>query len=235
MAVRLASVAFEDDLAGPLRKALGNLPYADEVIAKLRRPTGPARRLGPRFGRCWGICLRDLNLLFIDPLRPAVREMAAPFLIDAGRAVPDLIPALRKRNEELEQAGYHAQVHIDSDTSLLFLLKEKRTALRWKDGRFTGRDSSYSAAELSNEGLALSPNALLRPVMQDYLLPTVAYVAGPAEIAYFAQAQVLYQDLLGRMPVIFPRSSSTLLDGRAGKILHKYGLRCRICWIIMNT
>ncbi len=71
----------------------------------------------------------------------------------------------------------------------------------------------------------LSPNALLRPVMQDYLLPTASYVAGPAEIAYFAQGAALYEKLLGRMPVIYPRNSFTLLDARASKLLTRYGLR----------
>jgi uncharacterized protein YllA (UPF0747 family) len=71
----------------------------------------------------------------------------------------------------------------------------------------------------------LSPNALMRPVMQDYLLPTAAYVAGPSEIAYFAQGAALYEKLLGRMPVIYPRNSFTLLDARAEKLLARYNLR----------
>jgi uncharacterized protein YllA (UPF0747 family) len=71
----------------------------------------------------------------------------------------------------------------------------------------------------------ISPNALLRPVMEDYLLPTAAYVGGPSEIAYMAQAQVLYENLLGRMPVVFPRNSFTLLDSRATKLLERYSLR----------
>jgi uncharacterized protein YllA (UPF0747 family) len=61
--------------------------------------------------------------------------------------------------------------------------------------------------------------------MQDYLLPTVSYVAGPAEIAYTAQGAVLYEKLLGRMPVIYPRNGFTLLDARAKKLLTGYGLR----------
>jgi uncharacterized protein YllA (UPF0747 family) len=60
--------------------------------------------------------------------------------------------------------------------------------------------------------------------MEDYLLPTAAYVGGPSEIAYMAQAQVLYKNLLGRMPVVFPRNSFTLLDARATKLLKRYGL-----------
>src|SRR5581483_12296145 len=71
----------------------------------------------------------------------------------------------------------------------------------------------------------ISPNALLRPVLQDYLLPTVSYIGGPSEVAYMAQAQVLYENLLGRMPVIFPRNSFTLLDARATKLLRRYDLR----------
>jgi uncharacterized protein YllA (UPF0747 family) len=71
---------------------------------------------------------------------------------------------------------------------------------------------------------AFSANVLLRPVIQDRLLATVSYVAGPAEIAYFAQASVVYQQLLGRMPVILPRASFTLVDSHAVRLLRKYGL-----------
>ena len=70
----------------------------------------------------------------------------------------------------------------------------------------------------------VSPNALLRPVWQDYLFPTVAYVGGPGELAYFAQSQVIYDRLLGRMPVAVSRASFTLLDARAAKLLARYGL-----------
>jgi bacillithiol synthase len=66
----------------------------------------------------------------------------------------------------------------------------------------------FTAAELAATPEALSPSALLRPVMQDYLLPTAAYVGGPAELAYLAQSQVLYQALLGRMPVAAPAPGS---------------------------
>jgi bacillithiol synthase len=62
-------------------------------------------------------------------------------------------------------------------------------------------------------------------VMEDYLLPTAAYVGGPSEIAYMAQAQVLYKNLLGRMPVVFPRNSFTLLDSRATRLLERFGVR----------
>jgi bacillithiol biosynthesis cysteine-adding enzyme BshC len=170
--------------------------------------------------------LKGLGLLYLDPLAAPIREVAAPFLSEAVERVPELLNALRSRNNEIAAAGYHTQVHIDADTSLFFLLKNgRRWPIRWKDGRFSSREGSYSAAELAALGGQLSPNALLRPVMQDYLLPTASYIAGPSETAYFAQSAVLYEKLLGRMPVIYPRNSFTLLDARASKLLARYRLR----------
>jgi bacillithiol synthase len=208
-----------------LREALGNLPFADEVVARLELAYEPNASFGTAFHSFLRELLKDCGLLYLDPLAPAVREIATPFMRQAVRRVPDLIRALRERNRELEAAGYHAQVYIDDSTSLVFLIEEdKRIPLRWKNGRFFARDNSYTPDDLALHDGRVSPNALLRPVMEDYLLPTAAYVGGPSEIAYMAQAQVLYEALLGRMPVIFPRNSFTLLDSRATKLLERYGL-----------
>ncbi len=209
-----------------LRAALGDLPFAGEVIAWLQDAYQPGATLGLAFRRFLQDILRGCGLLYLDPLAPAIREIAAPFLGDAVARVPELLDALRRRNSELAAAGYHAQVQVEDNSSLLFLLNEgKRIPIRWNEGRFAARDRSYSTADLQSLADRLSPNALLRPVMQDFLLPTASYIGGPSEIAYMAQAQVLYQRLLGRMPVIFPRNSFTLLDTRATKLLDRYGLQ----------
>ena len=218
--VRLKNVPLSE-----LRRALGELPFADEVVARLEATYHAGATLGTAFQSFMREILRDFGLLYLDPLTPAVRAIAAPFLQEAVCRVPELIQALRGRGEELTESGYHAQVHIEQDTSLMFLMKEgKRIALRYRDGQFATRDRSYTAEELRDIPGQLSPNALLRPVMQDYLLPTIGYVGGPSEIAYMAQAEVLYRNLLGRTPVIFPRNSYTLLDARAAKLLHRYNL-----------
>jgi bacillithiol synthase len=208
-----------------LRAALGSLPFAGEVARNVGEAYRPGVPLGAAFRSLLERVLTGCGLLYLDPLAPAVREIAAGFLAEVAERVPELVGALRQRNERLTAAGYHTQVHIDEDASLLFLIGEhKRLALRWKEGHFSARDHSYGIAELKKQATRLSPNALLRPVMQDYLLPTVAYIGGPSETAYMAQAQVLYENLLGRMPVIFPRNSFTLLDARATKLLRHYDL-----------
>jgi uncharacterized protein YllA (UPF0747 family) len=129
------------------------------------------------------------------------------------------------RNQELEARGYHTQVLVDKQTSLVFLLDEgHRVALKRVDGSFVAPHRKWTAAELASRAAELSPNALLRPVLQDYLLPTAAYVGGPAELAYLAQSQVIYAKLLGRQPVAFPRAGFTLLDERAAKRMRRYDL-----------
>ena len=209
-----------------LRSALGDLPFTEDVMKAVAAAYQPGVTLGAGFRKLLEQTLKGFGLLFLDPLAPPIRAIAAPFLSEAVQRVPELLTALRTRNAAISQAGYHTQVHIDDDSSLFFLLKNgRRWPVRWKDGKFSAKDGSYTAAELSSMAAQLSPNALLRPVMQDYLLPSASYVAGPAEIAYFAQGAALYEKLLGRMPVIYPRNSFTLLDARSSKLLTRYKLR----------
>ena len=222
----VGDVALNEIPLPEIRSALGDLPFADEVMKQIGAAYQPGVTLGAAFRQLLEETLKGLGLLYLDPLTAPVRAVAAPFLCDAVQRVPELLNALRARNNEIATAGYHTQVHIDDDSSLFFLLNNgRRWPIRWKNGRFTSKESSYAPAELGALTGQLSPNALLRPVMQDYLLPTAAYVAGPAETAYFAQSAVLYDRLLGRMPVIYPRNGFTLVDARAAKLLTRYDVR----------
>jgi uncharacterized protein YllA (UPF0747 family) len=85
----------------------------------------------------------------------------------------------------------------------------------------------FTARELAERAESLSPNAILRPVAQDSMLPTVAYIGGPAEVAYLAQSAAIYDRLLGRMPVAMPRAGFTLLDARTEKRMERYGVGLR--------
>jgi bacillithiol biosynthesis cysteine-adding enzyme BshC len=208
-----------------VQRALGELPLANDVVERLREAYRPGMTLGGAFQAFLRDVLGEFPLVYIDPLQPEIREIAAPLLREAAERVPELVADLKKRKDELVQAGYHAQVLVEEETSLLLLLGDgRRVPIRYKDGAFVTKDARFSAAELGARATELSPNALLRPVMQDFLLPTVAYVGGPAEIAYMAQSAVLYGKLLARMPVIYPRNSFTLLDHRAAKLMQRYGI-----------
>ncbi|MBI3682929.1 MAG: bacillithiol biosynthesis cysteine-adding enzyme BshC [Acidobacteria bacterium] len=208
-----------------LRQSLKGFAFGDEIEAMVGRCYQPGRTLGDAFASLLRELLEPYGLLFIDPMHPASRKLAAPILRSAIEAAPDLIEQLLDRNQKLAGSGYHAQVHIERHTSLFFLLENgRRVSLRRKNGDYFTRDRRLTPAELEERAFSLSPNATLRPVVQDYMLPTVAYIGGPAELAYLAQSEVLYRALLGRMPVALPRNGFTLVDDRGRKLMHRYGL-----------
>lgn len=208
-----------------LREILKAFPYGEDVVDLVRQAYQPGVTFGAGFQALLERLLAKFGLLFINPLDEAVRQLAAPLLRDALSADEELHAKLLERNQELEAGGYHAQVHVEPKTSLVFLLDgDRRIALRRQNGEYASKDRKYSADDLAQLSDHLSPNALLRPVVQDYILPTVAYVGGPAELAYMAQSQVLYQYLLGRMPVMLARSGFTLLDARTSKLMDRYKL-----------
>jgi bacillithiol synthase len=161
--------------------------------------------------------------VYVDPMQAEIRRIAAPLLREAAGRGPELTEALLRRNGELTAAGYHAQVHLEPKSSLFFVLRDgRRIAIRRNGDFYEGPDGQLDEAGLADYGERLSPNALLRPVMQDYLLPAVAQVAGPAELTYLAQTRVLHQALLGRGPVIVPRCAFTLLDTRARNLMDRH-------------
>ncbi len=218
--VELESIPIDE-----LRKALSDLPFGSEVTDLVAAAYPAGVTLGEGFRRLLQSLLSRYGILYLDPLHADIRKIAAPILRQAAASASELKARLLERNKELAAAGYHAQVHIEPRTSLFFLLDNgKRITLRQQEQDYVAKDHRYSPAELAERAEELSPNALLRPVIQDYLLPTVSYVGGPAELAYMAQGQVLYQSLLGRMPVMTARSGFTILDSRADKLMRRYHL-----------
>lgn len=208
-----------------LSEMLAGLPSADDILARVRDSYGAGRSFGEAFGKLLSNLLADYGILQIDPMSPAVRELAAPAMREAVAAAPELTRALLGRNRELVEAGYHAQVHVEEQTALFFLLENgRRLSLRRQNGGYVSQGRRFSTEELQQRADLLSPNALLRPVIQDFMLPTVAYVGGPAELAYLAQSQVIYERLLGRQPVALHRSGFTVLDERARKLMTRYRL-----------
>ena len=208
-----------------LREALKDFPFGGEVASLVEECYREGETMGSAFRKLVERFFAPYGLLFLDPLAPEIRALAAPLLRDAAGMASELTAALLDRNRELEAAGYHTQVHVEQKTSLFFLLQNgRRIALHRNGSDHIARDLKLSADDLRERAAELSPNALLRPVMQDYLMPTAAYIGGPAELAYLAQSQVLYSALLGRMPQPRSRAGFTLVDARSAKLMDRYQL-----------
>jgi uncharacterized protein YllA (UPF0747 family) len=150
------------------------------------------------------------GLILVNPLDAELRKLATPTLHQIVRQNSEIRSAVLARNRALSNAGYHEQVKVDENFT----------------GFFCYRDKSRQPArpdELTTD-LALSANVLTRPAMQDAIFPTAAYIGGPAEIAYFAQAAAVYETLKRPVPPVFPRISATLVEPRVARALKKYDM-----------
>lgn len=222
------------NIAEKIDELIAFLPPS-EFIPELERDLRESYAAGTGFAEAFGRLLARLfkshGVVLLDPLDDELKQIAAPLYASAIEKSSEIAQALTDRSRELQEAGYHAQVHISADMVPLFIMHEgRRLALVEHQGRFTAKNSSlsFSKQELIDLALdcpsCLSPNVTLRPIVQDYLLPTAAYIGGPAEIAYFAQLAVVYQTLQRPEPCVLPRASFTIVEGRHQKTMKKHGL-----------
>ena len=195
----------------------------------------PGATFTSAFARFLAATFADYGLIVVDASTRAFHALGAPVLRHAIEHADALEAALHQRDKLLAERGYHSQVLVAPGSSLLFLIDDAtgaRLPLRRKNGAwFTSHDATkthYSTSDLlaicDTAPERLSPNALLRPVFQDCLFPTQAIIGGPAEIAYYAQNQVLYEAILGRTTPILPRFTATLIEPSLAKILDHYQL-----------
>jgi bacillithiol biosynthesis cysteine-adding enzyme BshC len=195
----------------------------------------PEETYGSAFGKLFTRLFSQQGLILMDPLDAGLHKVAAPLYQHALAEREVLNEKLLQRGKDLDRAGYDVQVKVTSRSTLLFRMDEDgRQVITASSEKFQAGDKTWARDELVHlthtEPEKFSPNALFRPVVQDVLLPTAAYIAGPAEISYFAQSEVVYEHLLGRMPVMLPRAGYTLVDARAKKLLRRYELAVEDVW-----
>jgi bacillithiol synthase len=210
-----------------------------EIVQFLRETYRPGQALGTAFARFYSRLFAKWGVILLDASDGELHRMASPVYQMAIERAEDLASALLERGQVLEKAGYYQQVKVTPSSVLLFTLHDgARTAIhRRMNGssqaeEFTiGSESGVeklSSAELLDRAARapenFSPNVLLRPVVQDYLLPTLAYTGGAAETAYFAQVGAVYEMLLGRITPIVPRFSATLIEPKVQRWLDQYGI-----------
>jgi bacillithiol biosynthesis cysteine-adding enzyme BshC len=208
---------------------------ADLLAQFLKESYRPEETYGSAFGKLFARLFRQQGLILMDPLGPGLHQIAAPIYQHALRERDALNGKLLERGKDLAHAGFAAQVKVTSRSTLLFYLSNGlRQAISASAGKFQAGERTWTRDELVHmthaEPEKFSPNALMRSVVQDYLLPTAAYVGGPAEISYFAQSEVVYRHLLGRIPLLLPRAGFTLVDAKASKLLRRYGLAVEDVW-----
>ena len=230
----VGTIRFGSEIDAVVEAASGLLGPG-EISDFLREAYRPGETFGNAFARLLARLFADWGVILLDAADPEFHRIAEPIYQAAIERAVELDEALLSRGKALESAGYHQQVKVTPSSTLLFAVRNgARVPVHRRvngDGRaeFLIEEERISKAELlsriTSSPWDFSGNALLRPVIQDYLLPTLAYTGGSAEVAYFAQAAVVYELLLGRVTPIVPRFSATIVEPKPKTFLERYGLR----------
>jgi len=218
----------------PVVAAAAELLGDSEVTEFLRDSYRPGETFGSAFARLFTRLFADWGVILLDASDPALSKLSQPIYHAAIERAVELNDKLLARGRELEAADYHQQVKITPASTLLFALRNgsrvpvHREARTGEHTGFRIEDESVSPAELLRridaEPQNFSANVLLRPIKQDYLLPTLAYTGGAAEVAYFAQAAVVYETMAEKVTPIVPRFSASLIERKGQQLLERHNL-----------
>lgn len=179
------------------------------VLAEVQRSYSPAQTVGGAYVTLLRELLGPLGIAVLDASHEAVRQASAPLIKTALERADEISTAIAANNAAIQGEGHPLQVQDVAGLSLVF---ENTPSGRKRIPRKRGvRDIA--------PGAGLGPNVLLRPIVERSILPTIAYVGGPAEIAYFAQLAPVADTLGVPRPLIVPRWSGTIVEPHIRKII----------------
>jgi bacillithiol synthase len=236
----VGSIDFPASIQQVLEDYISNLPDGNwkvEVQSRLEATYQPGRTFANSFAHLMSLLFAGTGLIFFDPQDAEAKRLTSFLFKKALQESDAIYSALVRRKNELEASGFHSQVNVLENSTVLFhmadgqrrAVERRGSAFALKGGnRVFSREEMLERAVLSPE--KFSPNVLLRPIIQDHLFPTVAYVGGSSELAYFAQIETLY-GIFGRpMPVIWPRNSFTMIDEEIAAEMNRFGISVLDCF-----
>lgn len=169
------------------------------------------------------------GLIIFDPQDIEVKDWLKHIFIKDIESYRFISEELILRSAKLEE-NYHAQVKI-KPINLFYVEDGGRYLIEpsGNDFRLKGKRKKFTKeqliAEINSNPEKFSPNVVLRPICQDFLLPTVYYVAGPSEICYHTQIYPYYAVHNLTTPILYPRASATIIEAKVKNILNKYELK----------
>lgn len=213
-----------DELSAKIRKT----DFSQAILDKLKSYYNNNETFKSSFSKLIFSLFDEYGLIIFDPQDKRVKERLKPVF---KKEISDFRIHTEKlvNVSALLEETYHAQVKVRpvnlfySNEEGRYLIEpvENEFRLKRKRKRFT-YDELISL--IDTEPVAFSPNVLLRPICQDFVLPTAFYIGGPSEVAYFAQVMPLYDFYQVEAPIVYPRSSATLVEKNISSILEKFGL-----------
>ena len=215
-------------LLGELRQALPPTEFTGATLDALSASYTPGAGLVEAFSRWLDTLLGRHGLVVFDGSDPAAKPLVQPLFERELQLRGETARLAAAAGARLADGGYHAQVLPAADAVALFRLSGGRRPIRLRDAEFAVGDTAVSPDAMTRlvreQPETFSPNVLLRPIVQDTLFPTVAYVSGPNELGYLGQLRDVYEQFDVPMPLIYPRLSATVLDRGAVKFLTRHNI-----------
>lgn len=227
----VARIPLDESATAAVATLAGLLPgteFSKGLLADLGRAYAPGTGMADAFGRWLEAVLGNRGLVVYDASDPAAKPLAGHVFVSELENPEWTLRLAAETGEALRGRGYHAQVVPQAHGVALFSLDGGRQPIRAASNGFVVGTTAVSRASLVSRARerpeSFSPNVLLRPIVQDTLFPTIAYVPGPNELAYLAQLKPVYERFGVPMPLFCPRATATLVDSAGMKFLNRYPL-----------
>ncbi len=219
---------------------LNNLTYDSEfkpeILSQLETAYQSGRSFVEAFAQWMTRIFKSYGLIFMDAANPELKNLGKDvFYTEIAQNSPSTQCALETSRKLIEK-NYKPQIQLHEGILNLFLVEEERQTIQFRDDDYSikGKPQTFRKDKLlqllEKQPHKFSPNVLLRSLYQDTLLPTVAYVGGLSEVAYFAQMKEVYKRFNLPMPIIYPRKSLTLIEKKVDKALKTYSLKLQDIW-----
>lgn len=243
----VGSTLVPEDIRDAIDRVFDELPatvFTQEVKEITVSAWAEGSLFGEAFGKYLAAILMKYGVIFVDPRDTWIKKLSAPIYRLAVERSREMVASIVSRGRDLIENGFHLQVLVEEDYFPLFWHNDdgQRIAIRRAtDGVLKVKESnlSFSQDDLAEAALntpeRFSPGVMLRPVVQDFLFPTVCYFGGGAEVAYFAQNSEVYRVLDRPVTPIFHRQSFTIIEPKQKRILDKFGLGLKDLFVGQDT
>jgi bacillithiol biosynthesis cysteine-adding enzyme BshC len=225
----VGNLLFDESLNEFLAKLDSNTrdtDFKNDLLIKIKEYYKPGKSFKQSFRELIFWLFDEYGIILFDPQDKKIKELLKPIFSKEVNDFREHTQKLILTSAKLEET-YHAQVKV-KPVNLFYSTDDGRYSIEPVDDTFRLRRKRKQFSreeildEIENHPGKFSPNVLLRPICQDFLFPTGFYIAGPSEIAYFAQVTPLYDFYEIETPIIYPRSSVTLIEKNTTAALDKY-------------
>ncbi|RIW36312.1 bacillithiol biosynthesis cysteine-adding enzyme BshC [Bacillus salacetis] len=205
---------------------LGETEFTQDILIDLEDAIESCNSIVDFFSHIIMSLFKDYGLLIIDSAYPPLRELEKPFFLQLIEGSGSITEKVKTQQEVISGEGFSLTIDMKDHAANLFVTENGERILLEKEGEyFRGKNGEFHYSQrqleeiLHSDPHRFSNNVVTRPLMQEWLFPTLAFIAGPGEIAYWGELKQAFEWAGFKMPPIVPRLNLTFLERDTAKII----------------